>query len=110
MSEDIPIVELDQINQSKVGKVIEMGSLWEGKLVKLIRKGASLSRIENILKTSQKTIKKYAIKLGYIDYVKGRCKIDEIAKLEEKKAKKELNKKLKIEEYRFIWLKLIEEN
>jgi len=93
-----------------VGKVIKMGSLWEEKLESLILKGYSLNYIESVLETSQKTIKKYAIKLGYIDYVKKRCKLDEVARVEEKKAKKELNKKLKIEEYRLIWLKLIEEN
>lgn len=93
-----------------VGKVIKMGSLWEKKLEGLILKGYSLNYIESILETSQKTIKKYAIKLGYIDYVKKRCKLDEVARVEEKKAKKELNKKLKIKEYRLIWLRLIDEN
>ena len=90
----------------RIGKVIEMGSLWEDRLEGLIIRKASLNYIERALETSQRTIKKYAIRLGYTDYVKKRCKVGKITILEEKKAKKELDKKLKINEYRETWLNL----
>ena len=94
----------------RIGKVIEMGSLWEDRLEGLIIRKASLNYIERALETSQRTIKKYAIRLGYTDYVKKRCKVGKITILEEKKAKKELDKKLKINEYRETWLNLRTEN
>lgn len=93
-----------------VGKIIQMGWLWEAKLRTLINQDFSLNYIERELKTSQKTIKKYALKLGYQDYVYRRSKVKERISKEEKDTIKRHKKISKIEEYRKIWLDLIKQN
>lgn len=100
-------VEEDLYN---VGKVIEMGWLWEDRLKTLINQNFSLNYIERELKTSQKTIKKYALKLGYQDYVYRRSKVKERISKEEKDRIKRNKRISKIKEYRKIWLNLIKQN
>lgn len=94
----------------KVGKVKELGWLWEQKLTGLLQKGVSLNAIEKKLSTSQNTIKKYAAKLGFNDYLNSRCKIKNDLDQSEKEKLKLEKRKVKIEEFRLRWIKLREEN
>jgi hypothetical protein len=97
-------------DRNRIGKVKELGWLWERELTSLLKKGLSLNVIESRLYTSQKTIKKYASKLGFNDYLNSRCKVKDYKDNLEKVRIKELKRDRKIEEFRIIWLKLREEN
>lgn len=103
-------VAVGDSDNDSLGKIIQMGWLWEAKLRTLINQDFSLNYIERELKTSQKTIKKYALKLGYQDYVYRRSKVKEHISKEEKDKIKRNKKTSKIEEYRKIWLALIKQN
>lgn len=94
----------------KVGKVKELGWLWEQKLTTLLRKGLSLNTIEKKLSTSQNTIKKYAEKLGFNDYLNSRCRVKNTIKKSEKEELKMEKRNSKIEMFRLKWIKTREEN
>lgn len=94
----------------RIGKTLEMGWVWEERLESLIRKNLSLNQIEKKLETSQKTIKKYAIKLGYIDYLNNRVKENTSGAHEVVKKKREDDKRKKILIYRRRWRRLLENN
>ncbi len=94
----------------KIGKVKELGWLWEQELIKLLKEGLSLNAIENRLNTSQKTIKKYAAKLGFDGYLNSRCKVRDYSDKKLKEQLKEEKKNRKIEEFRERWLKLRGDN
>lgn len=94
----------------KIGKVKELGWLWEQELTLLLKEGLSLNAIENRLNTSQKTIKKYAAKLGFDGYLNSRCKVRDYSDKKLKEQLKEEKKNRKIQEFRERWLKLREDN
>lgn len=94
----------------KVGKVKELGWLWENQLISLLQKGLSLNTIEKKLSTSQNTIKKYASKLGFNDYLNYRCRVKSSINKSEKEQLKIEKRNLKIEKFRLRWIKLRKEN
>lgn len=102
--------DLNEDDRYKIGKVKELGWLWEQELIQLLKEGLSLNTIENRLNTSQKTIKKYASKLGFDGYLNSRCKVRDYSDKKLKDQLKEGKKNRKIQEFRERWLKLREDN
>ncbi|WP_102398906.1 TnsD family Tn7-like transposition protein [Haloimpatiens massiliensis] len=90
----------------KVGFIKEFGEVWERNLKELLSKGFSLKEIEKRTNSYSETLKKYAIKLGFEDYIKERCEV--IPTLKEK-VEKEIDI-YQINEKREEWVKLLGEN